>query len=95
MKLFRYRKPSWKTLIGITKWKKRFYKAIGWTWLMTPFRFWPNLKRRILRRLGYESDLGRLLRHGLPRPGGCLLILIAGSLQVVLVIAIIVGWLYC
>jgi hypothetical protein len=90
MKLFRYRKPSWKTVIGLTNLKKRFYKAIGWNWLMTPFRFFPNLLRRIKRRLGYESDLGRLLRNGLPRPGGCLvLVLIAGVLKVSLIVAII------
>jgi hypothetical protein len=95
MKLFRYRKPSWKTVTGLTKAKKRFYKAIGWTRLMAPFRFWTNLKRRIKRRLGYESDAGRLLRNGLPRPGGCLvLLLISGMLQTVLTVAIALCFLY-
>jgi hypothetical protein len=94
MKLFRYRKPSWKTVIGLTKLKKRFYKAIGWTRLMAPFRLWTNLKRRIKRRLGYESDAGRLLRNGLPRPGGCLVVVLIAVLLKAAFAAVIVGYLF-
>jgi hypothetical protein len=77
MKLFRYRRPSLKTLLGVTKAKKRLKKQLGITALLKPVRWWPNKKRQIKRRLGYESPAGRLIRHGLPRPGGCLLNLLA------------------
>lgn len=72
MKFFRYRRPSLNTILGITKAKKRLKKELGITALMKPFRWWPNQKRRIKRKLGYESDMGRLLRNGPPTPGGCL-----------------------
>ncbi len=73
MKFFRYRRPSWKTILGITAAKKRLKKDLGITAMLKPFRWWPNQKRRIKRKLGYESDAGRLIRDGLPTPGGCLL----------------------
>lgn len=75
MKFFRYRRPSLKTLLGVTKAKKRLKRELGITALLRPFRWWGNLKRRVKRRAGYESPAGRLLRNGLPRPGGCSLIL--------------------
>ena len=75
MKLFRYRRPSLKTLLGVTKAKKRIKKELGITAAMKPFRWWTNTKRRIKRKVGYESDAGRLLRSGLPRPGGCLVVI--------------------
>jgi hypothetical protein len=71
MKLFRYRRPSLKTLLGITKAKKRLKKNLGITALLKPFRWWGNTKRTFKRRIGYESPAGRILRNGLPRPGGC------------------------
>lgn len=76
MKLFRYRRPSLKTVLGVTKAKKRLKKELGITALMKPVRWWPNKKRQIKRRIGYESPAGRLIRHGLPRPGGCLVTLL-------------------
>lgn len=33
-------------------------------------------KRKFKRRIGYESDAGRLIRDRLSRPGGCLLFLV-------------------
>lgn len=60
MKFFRYRKPSIKTVLGITA-------------AMRPFRAWGNLKRTMSRRVGYESEIGRLFRLGLRSPGGCAL----------------------
>jgi hypothetical protein len=75
VKLFRYRKPSLKTLLGITKAKKRLKKELGITALLRPLRAWDNTKRRWKRKVGYESSAGRVLRNGLPRPGGCLLAL--------------------
>lgn len=74
MKLFRYRRPSLKTILGVTKAKKRLKKELGITAALKPFRAWTNAKRRVKRKIGYESDAGRLIRNGLPRPGGCLLV---------------------
>lgn len=70
MKFFRYRKPSWKTVLGVTRAKKRLKKDLGITAALRPFRWWTNEKRRAKRRLGYESTPGRMLRNGLPTPGG-------------------------
>ncbi len=76
MKFFRYRRPSLSTLLGITKAKKRLKKELGITDAMKPFRAWTNAKRRFKRKIGYESKAGRLIRDGLPRPGGCLVVVI-------------------
>jgi hypothetical protein len=73
---FRYRRPSLNTLLGITKAKKRVKKELGITAAMKPFRFWTNAKRRFKRKIGYESEGGRLIRNGLPRPGGCLVVVL-------------------
>ena len=77
MKLFRYRRPALNTLLGITKAKKRVKKELGITAAMKPFRFWTNTKRQFKRKIRYESDGGRLIRNGLPRPGGCLVVVVA------------------
>jgi hypothetical protein len=77
MKFFRCRRPSLKTLLGITKAKKQIKKDLGITALLKPFRWWPNQKRRIKREIGYESEAGRLVRDGLPKPGGCLVVIFA------------------
>ncbi len=79
MKLFRYRRPSLNTLLGITKAKKEIKKELGITEAMKPFRWWTNTKRRFKRKVGYESDAGRLIRNGLPRPGGCLVVIGIGA----------------
>jgi hypothetical protein len=76
MNFFRYRRPSLKTVLGITKAKKRVKKELGITALMKPFRWWPNKKRQIKREVGYESEAGRLIRDGLPKPGGCLVMVV-------------------
>ena len=76
MKLFRYRRPSLNTLLGITKAKKQVKKELGITAAMKPFRWWTNQKRRFKRKIGYESDTGRLIRNGLPRPGGCAVVVL-------------------
>ncbi len=83
MRLFRYRRPSLNTLLGITKAKKRVKKELGITAAMKPFRFWTNTKRRLKRKIGYESEAGRLLRNGLPRPGGCLVVVVVGTAMAV------------
>ncbi|GCE28795.1 hypothetical protein KDA_42790 [Dictyobacter alpinus] len=51
-----YRRPSLKTMLGITKAKKRFNRAVGITALKRPFRAPGNFKRRILSRVGYYSE---------------------------------------
>jgi len=84
MKFFRYRRPSLKTLLGITKAKKEIKKELGITEAMKPFRWWTNQKRRFKRKIGYESDTGRLIRKGLPKPGGCLVVVIA-------IVALLIG----
>ncbi len=92
MKLFRYRRPSLKTLLGVTKAKKRIKKELGITAALKPFRWWTNTKRRMKRKVGYESDAGRLLRNGLPRPGGCLVV-IGMAAGLVAVMGMAVRWL--
>ena len=68
--------------MGITKAKKRIKKDLGITALLKPFRWWTNEKRKIKRKVGYESDAGRVIRNGLPTPGGCLLVLVIGSVLI-------------
>ena len=51
MKFFRYRRPSLKTLLGITTAKKRLKKELGITALLKPVRWWPNQKRRMKRQM--------------------------------------------
>jgi hypothetical protein len=75
MRFFRYRRPSVQTMLGLTRAKKRFKKQVGITAALKPFRWWTNYRRRCLRKLGYESELGRLIRLGPRTPGGCLLVL--------------------
>ena len=78
-KLFRYRKPSWKTVLGITKAKKKLNKDLGITAAMKPFRWWGNQERKVKRQLGYYTPAGKLARNGLSTPGGCCLVVVAGS----------------
>ena len=56
--------------------KKRIKKDLGITALLKPDRWWPNQKRKFKRKIGYESNTGRLLRDGLPKPGGCLVVFV-------------------
>jgi hypothetical protein len=63
----RYRKPSIKTVLGITKWKKRIKKALGINKLLWPFRAVGNYQRRMLRRAGYyrpEMKMMRAMKRG-------------------------------
>lgn len=62
MRLFRYRRPSVKTMLGVTRAKKRFNKAVGITAVKRPFRAPGNFKRRMLRRAGYYSGPMKFLR---------------------------------
>jgi len=58
----RYRKPSVKTMLGITKAKKRFNKAVGITAIKKPFRAPANMERRALRKVGYYSGPMKFFR---------------------------------
>lgn len=89
MNLFRYRRPSLKTVLGITKAKKRLKKELGITAALNPFRAWANAKRRIKRQVGHESEAGRLIRNGLPRPGGCVVVIVFMASLVTLALAAI------
>ncbi len=70
-KLFpRYRRPSLKTALGVTKAKRRFKKATGIAKVERIINTPKNMKRRALRRVGYYSEpmkflrwLGRLFRR--------------------------------
>ena len=89
MRLFRYRRPSLNTLLGITKAKKRIKKELGITEVMKPFRWWTNTKRRFKRKIGYESEAGRLIRNGLPRPGGCLVVVVMVAMLLAVTTAVL------
>ena len=62
MSQMRYRKPSVKTLLGVTKWKKRAKKALGVNAVMKPFRLVGNYKRRMLRQAGYYNPEMKMMR---------------------------------
>ena len=62
MRLIRYRRPSVKTLLGITKAKKHVKKQLGITAAMRPMRATGNMKRRVLRRAGYYSGPMKFFR---------------------------------
>ena len=62
MAKMRYRKPSPKTLLGVTKLKKRLKKALGVNAILRPFRAFTNFKRRMLRRAGYYSPEMKMVR---------------------------------
>ncbi len=62
MSNMRYRKPSPKTLLGVTKMKKRAKKALGINKLLWPFRAVGNYQRRMLRRAGYYSPEMKMMR---------------------------------
>jgi hypothetical protein len=79
MKFSRYRRPSLNTLLGVTKAKKQIKKELGITALLKPLRWWPNQKRKMKRQFGYESDLGRSIRDGMRKPGGCMVVVVVGT----------------
>ncbi len=60
VKFFRYRRPSLKTLLGVTAAKKRIKKDLGITALLKPVRWWPNKKRQIKRKIGAHSRHQRI-----------------------------------
>lgn len=62
MRLFRYRRPSVKTMLGVTRAKKRINRQLGITAVKRPFRAPGNMKRRVLRRAGYYSEPMKFMR---------------------------------
>ena len=58
----RYRKPSLKTALGITKAKRRVNKATGLSKINAAKNYKSNTKRKIKRKLGYESEPMKLFR---------------------------------
>jgi len=62
MRLFRYRRPSVKTMFGVTRAKKRLNRQLGITAIKRPFRAPGNMKRRMLRQAGYYSGPMKFLR---------------------------------
>lgn len=77
MRFFRYRKPSLKTVLGVTKAKKTIKRKTGITAATRPLRIVTNAERRIKRRLGYYSAPAKMLRAKKPHtPLGCVLPLI-------------------
>ncbi len=61
-RLIRYRKPSMKTILGVTKAKKRLNRQLGITAATRPLRAPANYKRRMLRRTGYYSEPMKFMR---------------------------------
>lgn len=62
-KLFpRYRRPSLKTALGITRAKRQLRTASGYYALTRPLRAPRNYRRRMLRRAGYYSGPMKFLR---------------------------------
>jgi len=88
MSSIRYRRPSLKTMLGVTKAKKEIKRALGITALLKPFRWWGNEKRTIKRDLGYYSPEAKLARHVLPHSTDKLLVV----LLLILAIPFAIGW---
>ena len=61
MKLFRYRKPSLKTLLGITMVKRRIKKATGISAIqsLSPYR----VKQKIKYNIGYNKPIFKHTRE--------------------------------
>jgi len=62
MKLFRYRKPSIKTLVGYTSAKRRLKRSIG----ISQVQAWTKpsrVKQRVKYRLGLYSPVARVIRN--------------------------------
>lgn len=57
-----YRAPSLKTVLDVTKTKKRLKKSLGITAAMRPFRAPGNAKRRVLSKASYYSRPMKFLR---------------------------------
>lgn len=91
MKLFRYRKPSINTLLGITKAKKEIKKDLGIYKITKILNYPNNFKRKVLRNAGYYSEPMKTIRNGIIKPGGCVvsvIIIIQFMITILLIIKI-------
>jgi hypothetical protein len=61
-KLFRYRKPSVNSLLGVTRVKRAVKRKSGWNAATRLTRAPTNMKRTVLRRGGYYSGPMRFWR---------------------------------
>ena len=62
MRIIRYRRPSIKTMLGVTRAKKRLNRQLGITAVKRPFRAPGNYKRRVLRQTGYYGEPMKFMR---------------------------------
>jgi hypothetical protein len=58
----RYRKPSLKTILGLTAAKKRVKRDLGIYKVTKVLNAPSNAKRRVKRSLGYESESAKFVR---------------------------------
>ncbi len=58
----RYRKPSLKTVLGITKAKRKIKKDLGIYEVTKIINTPKNAKRKVKRSLGYESEIMKIFR---------------------------------
>jgi hypothetical protein len=63
MKLFRYRKPSWKRILGVSSAKSRFTRATGGRAVRHPQAVVQNFERRTKRKVGYYSAPAKAVRN--------------------------------
>jgi len=62
MKLFRYRKPSLKTMLGVTRAKRQLKRELG----ISQVQAWTKpsrVKQRVKYRLGLYSPAARVIRN--------------------------------
>lgn len=58
----RYRRPSWKTALGLTKAKRQLKKDLGIYKITKILNAPKNAKRRAKRKLGFESSVAKFFR---------------------------------
>jgi hypothetical protein len=58
----RYRKPSLKTLLGVTSAKKKIKKDLGIYEITKVLNAPKNTKRKVKRAMGYESEPMKIFR---------------------------------
>ena len=62
MKIPRYRKPSVKKILGVTKAKRQIKKATGISNVTRVVNAPTNIKRTAKRKVGYESEPMKIFR---------------------------------
>jgi len=63
MKLFRYRRPSVRRMLGVSRAKSSFTRATGGAAARKPKALLKNYERRVKRRAGYYSAPAKALRN--------------------------------